>query len=230
VTAQKITRKQLKQDGFVAWTEKALEYVQRNYLFLAVGLLVIVAALVGSSWYRQGRANAKLEASRLLYEGQTALVNDEYGLARGRLQECVDRYGGSRFALIARVDLARALHGSGESEAALATADEALQSLAEDDDLRANVLGVKAAILSDLERYAESAAALSEILSDPDLPDRQRGQLTMHLAESYERAGQPAEALRVLEELRAAIGRGEVTGKARNLDSRIEYYRALSRL
>ena len=47
MAAQKFTKKSLKQDSFITYTERALEYLQRNATAVGVGLLVVVVLLVG---------------------------------------------------------------------------------------------------------------------------------------------------------------------------------------
>ena len=50
----KLTRKELRQDGFVAWTGRAVDFLQDHYLKLAIGVLAVVVVVGGTSLYRQG--------------------------------------------------------------------------------------------------------------------------------------------------------------------------------
>ena len=49
MAAQKFTKKDLKQDSFVEYIEKALEFLQRNATVVGVGFLLLVVLLVGGS-------------------------------------------------------------------------------------------------------------------------------------------------------------------------------------
>ena len=70
MAAHKLTRKELRQDGFVNWIERALEYVQENLVKAAIVAAVVVIVIVGGSYIRSSRMQAHQKASALLYQGQ----------------------------------------------------------------------------------------------------------------------------------------------------------------
>ncbi|MFO7652432.1 MAG: tetratricopeptide repeat protein [Candidatus Krumholzibacteriia bacterium] len=227
MAAERLTRKKLKQDGFVASVEQGLEFVQKNFVVLGVVVLALVVTLVGISIYGTSRQRAQQEASRLLYEGQIALGQGAYGMAVNRLREVVEEHGGVPVADLARIQLANAQNLAGEGSEALATIETALERLDGDDPLRADALVVKGVILSDAGRPAEAADAYAEAIAG-DLPPERRYELTLRLAESHRQAGQPRAAVQALENLRDAIASGATEGNLRDLDAQIAFYRALS--
>jgi predicted negative regulator of RcsB-dependent stress response len=228
VAPERYKRKKLKQDSFVDWTERSLEYVQHHYVALGVGLLAIVVVLVGFSVYRHNRAAAHRAASQLLYQAETAYDGGDYVLALDLFERYVDGHGGSSLAPVARLQLAKSLHANGRSGEALDALDQLLPDV-QPPITRADVLIVKATVLSDLERYDDAAAVYSETL-EGDLPDAKRRDVTDRLVDCYRLAGQPKQALQVLEKLRDRVAAGEIDGRVYDIESRIAYFRALAGL
>jgi TolA-binding protein len=114
---RRITRKQLKQDEFVSTMDRVLHWLGDNWRPVVAGVgAVSVAALlwwVGTSW-SSSRAD---KASFLLYQAMLA-YEEEADDAEAKLQEVVDRYGGSDQADIARIYLARGMMEEGDTEGA----------------------------------------------------------------------------------------------------------------
>jgi len=228
VAAHKLTRKELRQDGFVNWIERALEYVQENLVKAAIVAAIVVIVIVGGSYIRNSRIQAHQKASALLYQGQSMLSIGSYEAARSRLQECVERFGGGEYGDLARLGLAEAQMGLGENELALQTLGEAMAALPADDALYTSLLMVQATAEANLGRHLEAAAAYEQALTG-ELLAVQRYDVTLRQADSLRHAGQVAEGLVLLENLQNAIDRGELDVPARDLATRIDLYRALAR-
>jgi len=229
VTAQKITRKQLKQDGFLNWTERNLERLQEHYIKIGIVFLVVVVVLVGASYLRSSRAKAGIQASSLLYMGQSMLSGGSYEAARSRLQECVDRFGGNECGKLAHISLAEAQIALGENELALTTYDSAEQVFGAERPEQIAIMAGRAGALSNLELHEEASAQIREILARDDLYPVRRYELYLLLAESERLAGNPAAGLAAIEELKGMIDAGELDVMPRDLDVRLEYFRSLSR-
>jgi predicted negative regulator of RcsB-dependent stress response len=228
VAARKFTRKELRQDGFVKWTERTLEYVQENYVKAAVIAAVVVVVLVGGTYIRNSRLQAHQKASALLYQGQSMLSIGSYESARARLQECVERFGGGDFGDLARLGLAEAQIGLGENELALQTLGEAMAAIRAEDALYTSFLTVQATAQANLERYDDAATTYEQALTGELLPV-QRYDLTLRQADALRQAGRTAAGLVLLENLQTAIDEGKLDIPARDLGTRIDLYRALAR-
>ena len=228
MAAHKLTRKELRKDGFVSWTERTLEYVQDNFTTAAVIAAIVVIAIVGGSYIRNSRAQAQQKASALLYQGQSMLSIGSYEAAQGRLQECVDRFGGGEYGDLARLGLAKAQIGLGEDELALQTITEATSGKPGDDSLYTSFLVVQATAETNLGRYLDAAATYEQALAGELLPV-QRYDLTLRQADALRQGGQIAGAVVLLENLQSAIDEGELDYPARDLATRIDLYRALAR-
>lgn len=225
--AHKLSRKELRRDGFVNWTERTLEYLQENLVTAAIIAGVVVVLVVGASYLRSSRAQARQTASALLYQGQSLLASGSYEAARGRLQECVDRFGDGEYGEQARLSLAEAQMGLGENELALQTLGEVPTTLRPADDLYSAYLTLQATAEANLGRYDAAAERYSEALAGNLLPV-QRYDLTLRRAEALHRAGRTADGLAVLEDLQRSIDTKELDLPARDLANRIEVYRALA--
>lgn len=228
VSAQKFTKKDLKQDSFVATTEKALEFGQRNATLIGGILLVLVVVLVGGSYYRSSQAAAVREASALLYQGQTLAAQGDYTAAMGPLQDCIDEHGGSEFGQFARVALVQNLLAMGEIEAAMARADEFMGELPAGSKPARDLQQLKAFAMADAGQYVEAARALGELTS-LDGGDVIYYQNNVQQALWLQQAGQHADAVAVLEDLDAKVRAGELQSFGNDLENRLAVARALNR-
>jgi tetratricopeptide (TPR) repeat protein len=226
VPAHKLTRKDLKHDSFVEWTARVYDFLQDHYLKLAAGVLAIAVLAVGMSFYGRSQDRNLGQASFLLYQGQSLLYRGAYGEASSRLEECVDRYGGTIFAKYARIDLGQAFMGMGENERALEVFTAA-ENMDRDDPMYPKLMTQKAAVLSNLERFAEAEAVYRSLLAMNPTPG-QRQEWTYRLADCLQAEGRIADAVSLLAGLQDEVLRGELTLPSRDLESRLQYMRALS--
>ncbi len=223
----RMTRKNLRQDSFVDWTGRAYSFIQDHYLALAGVAAAIVVIVVAATFYVQGGERSRERASQLLYEGQTLLAQGSYAGASERLQEVVDSYGGTTFGLRAHADLARALLGMGEREAALGAVQDGLDAVGDDRDLRLPLLLVEGAALTDLARYDDATTIYGGLLAQ-DLPVPLRIEATFRLAEVQKLSGDMKAAVATLEKLEDAVEAGEIPSPVRDLRERLQIYRALA--
>ncbi len=227
MAAQKLTKKDMKHDGFIDSTERGLEFLQHNAMPLGIGLLVIVALIVGVTYMKQAKAHSRDRASYLLYQGETLLSNGEAELAQSPLQECVERYGGTTFGRFARVGLAKSLLAQGSYEAALANADAALGEVPAGSPAARGLKQARAAAFASLGRYDEAASAYGELIPDAR-NDAETYDLSVRQAECLKAAGKLQDAVMVLEDLDAKVVRGDLEGVSKtDLDTRLAMMRAL---
>lgn len=224
----KLSRKELKQDGFVDWTGRAYEYVQANYLKLAIGVVALVVVVLAVAFYLQGQERGRQRASELLFQGQALLAAGNYAAAVEPLQQAVDNHGGSELGKRAHLDLAHALLGAGQREQALQVARDGLERIdSADAELHQGMLMVEAAVLSSLERWEDAIVVYRGLLAQ-DLPAPLRIDASFRLAEALKLRGDVEGAVTVLEELESAVARGDVPGPVRELTDRLSVYRALA--
>ena len=228
MAAQKLTKKDLKQDSFVDWAEKTLEFLQANATSVGIVLLVAVVLLVGGSYVRKGQQAARAEASYMLYQGQMLLGQGDYAIALGPLQECVEKHGGTEFGKYARLSLVQARAGTGDHANALVKIDEYLGEVDRKHPVHADLKLLQAYVLADAGQFAEAAAAL-EVLTTSDLADDVYYERSIRRAEWLSTAGEHSQALSLLEELESAAAAGELDVFVQDLDNRLEVARVFAR-
>jgi len=155
-------------------------------------------------------------------------VRGAYGAAVQPLQEVRDRFGDTPFARQASLDLAQAQAALGQNEAALATADEALRKASPGDPLHHALAMLRITLLGSLQRAEEAQAAGRELLARTDLSPHQRYEATLLVADTLRAAGRTAEGLELLVALQRDINAGRLAVPARDLESRIQLFRALA--
>jgi len=227
MAAHKLTRKDLKQDSFVDWTSRAVDFIQDNYLRLAIGAVAVVVLIVAVSFYTRGQVQARESAAAMLFQGQQLLGQGEYGAAEQRLQECRQSYGGTMFGKQACLDLAQVLMIQGQDTQALDIIAEGLQATEGDLSMTRALNKMKAACLMNLQQYDGAISLYRELLTGVSV-DSERFDLVKRLASSLKLAGQLPAAITVLEELQRDVDLGEVELlQGRELETMIHMYRAL---
>jgi tetratricopeptide (TPR) repeat protein len=227
LATHKLTKKELKHDGFVEGTEKGLEFLQKHGLVIGVAALAVVVLIVGGTYVQKSKAASASQASYLLYRGEGLLASGNLDAAQAPLQECVDRYGDSEFGRLARVSLAKAYLAAGANEDVIASVDLWLADVPDTHPVDRSLRVARATALSALGRHADAAGAFGELAATATT-DTELFELTVRQSESLRHGGQSAEALRVLEALDARRARGEVTAPSTtDLRSRLEVLRAL---
>ncbi len=228
MSAQKFTKKDLKQDSFVNTTEKFLDYGQRHATLIGGLLLVLVVVLVGGSYLKNSRAAAAQESSALLYQGQTYLSQGEYAMAMGPLQDCVDDHSGSEFGRYARVSLVQAMLALGDAEGALARAQEYRAEVPADHPAAEELGLLEAFILADAGRPGDAADAMAAYITS-DVADAIYYERSVQQADWLREAGRHAEAIAVLEGLERSASSGDLEIFANDLENRLAVARALHR-
>jgi len=228
VSTHKLTRKELKHDAFTEWTGNATEFLQEHYLRVGVGLLVVIAAIVGVNLYQRGQDRAAKQAAYLLFQGESLIGRGEFAAAVQPLKEVGDRFGGSRFAGQARFDLAQAQAGLGDNQAALATLEQAAAGARGDAALQRAVLQSKAAVLIALQRPQDAEAACRALLARQDVTPRERYDATLLFADVLRASGRLGDAVQTLTALQQEINSGKLAVPPRDLETRIQLLKALA--
>lgn len=227
MTARKMTRKNLKQDSFVDWTSRSVEFIQDHYLKLLIGVIGIIVVLVGVSYYSQGQVKSAQRASYLLFQGQSLLAQGAYGPAQERLQECSQDFGGTESGKRARLELGHVMIAQGDDLGALGLLEAGAAETSPEDALYRDYLRYQATALVNLKRHGEAERLYRQLLEgNPD--GVEQVELELRLADCLRLDGRMHEALAVLERLQAAVHRGEITADTHDLETRLQLYRALA--
>ncbi len=227
LTTHKLTKKEIKHDGFVEGTEKGLEFLQKHGMSMGIAAVAIVVIIVGGAYMQKSKASSSNQASYLLYQGEGLLGSGNLDGAQAPLQECIDRYGDTEYGRLARVSLAKAYLAGGANADVLASVDLWLKDVPDDHPADRSLRIARATALSALNRHAEAAAAYGELAASATT-DAEIFEFTIKQSDSLRVGGQPAEALRLLEALDARRARGEIKAPpTSDLRSKLEVLRAL---
>jgi predicted negative regulator of RcsB-dependent stress response len=228
LTTHKLTKKELKHDGFVEGAEKGLEFLQKHGLVIGLAAVAVVVVVVGGAYMQKSKASSANQASYLLYQGEGLLASGNLEGAQAPLQECIDRYGDSEFGRLARVGLAKAYLAGGANEDVVASVDLWLKDVPDDHPVDRSLRIAKATALGALGRHDEAAAAYGELAASAT-KDAEIFELTIRQADNLRLGGKTAEALAVLEALDGRRARGEIKAPAStDLNSKLEVLRALA--
>jgi len=220
-------RRDLKQDSFVEWAARAAEFVQQYYVHLGIGILVIAVAVIGFSLYKKSQISAQESASFLLYQGQSLMSRGNFDAARAPLQECIERFSGTRSGKQARLDLAHSFLATGDNEAALASLEDGFSQVEATDPLYLKLLASKAATFINLAQYRDAEHIYRRLLAgNPN--ELEIGEWTMRLADCLQLEGRPDEAVALLEDLQSELESGKISKAPRDLESRLQVFRALA--
>ncbi len=227
LSTHKLTKKELKHDGFVEGTEKGLEFLQKHGMALGLAALAIVVVIVGGTYLQKSKASSTNQASYLLYQGEGLLASGNLEGAQAPLQECINRYGDTEFGRLARVSLAKAYLAGGANDDVVASVDLWLKDVPDDHPADRSLRVAKATALSSLRRYPDAAAAFGELAASAPT-DAEVFEMTIRQAESLRQGGQAADALRLLEALDGRRARGEIKAPpTTDLRSKLEVLRAI---
>jgi tetratricopeptide (TPR) repeat protein len=228
LSTHKLTKKDLKHDGFVEGTEKGLEFLQKHGMAIGLVAVAVVVIIVGGTYLQKSKASSASQASYLLYQGEGLLASGNLQGAQAPLQECIDRYGDTEFGRLARVGLAKAYLAGGANEDVVTSVDLWLKDVPADHPVNRSLRIARATALSSLHRYDEAATAFGELAAsatdDADIFD-----MTIRQADCLRQAGKVAEALRLLEALDDRRARGEIKAPpTSDLRTRLEVLRAVA--
>ena len=155
---RRLSKHQLKQDGFTTAIFGAREWVEqhlRMVLLVAGGVVVVIAATWGIVSYFQGREAA---AATLFGEAGVEIRSNNLSAAVIGLKKVVDEYGGSDVADLACFQLADVQYRQRSYDEARATYQRYLDDYAGDELLVASAWGGLAAI----DEHANDLAAAAE--------------------------------------------------------------------
>lgn len=228
MATHKLSRKELKHDSFLDWIANSTEWLQKNYVKVAVGLLVLIAAIIGIRMALAAQVKARHRAMQEMFAAESLLLRGDFAGARTLLTEIRDRFGDSALGRQAAQDLAQAQLALGENDAALATLDQTLAKVPRNDPMWRVLLGLKANALDALRRPDESHAIYRDLLASQDLTPQERYATTMAFAGSLELAQKRQEAIDLLTRLQAAINTGELKVTDRAHEAKLRLLQALA--
>ena len=218
-----MSKEDLRHDSFVDAMGNATTWVQRHFMAVLLGVLILAIAVFAGVWMGQSRTRANLSANKLLHDATSAYSAGQYSQCLLTLEDLISRHGGSRAGKDA-VYLAGASHlALGENDRALERFRQYLHDSASGGYAQSAAMGLGLA----LEARGERAEALEQFVA---VQDKAQAQDPIHAQAGFARArvlsalGQSAEAAKVLEALLAS----EDFNVSSEAESRLAVLRAMN--
>ena len=152
-----ITKRQIKEDKFVTFYFKFVDYLKQNMNKVTIGLAVILAVIIFTMLVYRSKKTAELNASVKLAEANSKMV-------RGDLQQTIDillnmteNYSGTNSASRGVYFLAYAYFQKGEYENAVTYFKKYLDDYANDPILTSAAYSGLGACYEQMGKYAEAA-------------------------------------------------------------------------
>ncbi len=124
VSANRMTKQELRHDSFVEGTAKATAFLQQNFMAVLVGIAAIAVVVLGTIWWSQTQERTAIQASQLMFRATSQYGGAQYSEALLTLDDLKSRFGGT--------DEGRdAYYLSGASHLALGESDPALADFEE---------------------------------------------------------------------------------------------------
>ena len=143
-------------EGFEGLMFTLSEWGRRNGKWVAIGAVVVVAAMGGTWLYRRSNALKEGRAAAALIAAEQSMVAGNAALAQSDLDKLVKRYPGTAAARQAAVQLAHLLYEKGQYQEGVARLEQLLPSV-DDRDFKAIVEDQIGAGYEDMGKYADAA-------------------------------------------------------------------------
>jgi len=197
---KRMTKQELRHDGFIEWITHATTWVQQNFMSVALGVVILAIGVVATVWFRQEQRQSRAEAGQLMHRASNSYLSGAYSEGLLTLDELLSRHGDTS-------DGRDGLYLAGASHLLLGENDKAIERFEE--YLRARPRGLyapssKIGIALALEGrgdLAEAALNFRELRTGLASDDALRVQAGLGEARVMETLGQIGGAIEALESL-----------------------------
>ena len=90
---KRMTKQELRHDSFVEWTAHATTWLQRNFMAVALGVVLLAIGVVATVWFRQSQRESKAQASQLIHRASNSYLAGAYSEGLLTLDELLSRHG-----------------------------------------------------------------------------------------------------------------------------------------
>jgi tetratricopeptide (TPR) repeat protein len=201
LSADKITKKQLKKDSFITTMLKAWEYSREHQTTIFVVFLIVVVAIVGVLWTMQSRreaadrlANRFGEALSYFRAGQLMAAEETFKLVR-------EQGGSSRDAVYSKYFIGKCKLEDRRNLEAIEAVEDYLASANKYDFFYDAAMAGKAVALENERRFEEAALIFVELAKSAKTTGLGKKNHLISAAENFKKSNQKKKALEVMEEL-----------------------------
>jgi tetratricopeptide (TPR) repeat protein len=126
VAKRKLTKKELRHDAFSEHVAQGYGYLQKNFLKVFLGIVVVAVVVLATVYVRQSQLRGADEASQLMYQATNQYNSAAYSECLHTLQDLSDRFGGRQEGKDALYFEGACHLALGENEAAISSFEDYL--------------------------------------------------------------------------------------------------------
>jgi tetratricopeptide (TPR) repeat protein len=197
---KKLSRREMKEDAFVTFAFRALDYVKLHRSKFILGGVALVAAIAITSYVSSSRRGAEEAASRQFLAGVLQQRRANYSGAIAAYEDVVSRHSGTSSGKLALLYLGHARYELEQYEQATEAYERYLDQEKGDKLTRAHATRGIAACLENTGKYTEAAQRYLEVARNLD-PEGEVPEDLMLAARCFRLAGTPERAVELLQEI-----------------------------
>jgi tetratricopeptide (TPR) repeat protein len=210
VAAARITKKQLKEDTFIATTLKTWEYVRGHEKRFFIGLVVIVCAVAVAAWAGYAKKQSRGKASNQFADALASFRTGDFKTAEELFALVAKEYGGTEDGVYASYFLGKCSLESGKYLDAIEAFERYIAKSGNHPFFHDAALEGKAVALENERRYIEAADAYVDLTKNIKTNRFMEAEYLKRAAENYRLGNQTEKAIEVLSALL-----GKTTGTER---------------
>jgi hypothetical protein len=198
VSSARISKRQLKEDTFIATTLKAWEYVRDNERSFFIGLIVIVCIAASAGWVAYGRKQSGIKASNQFADALTAFRMGDFKTAEEMFALTSKEYGGTQVGVFSYYFLGTCALETGKNVDAIQAFDRYMSKSGRYPFFRDAAMEGKAVALENEHRYAEAGETYFELSKNTKTNHFMDTTYLKRAAEDFRLANESQKALEVL--------------------------------
>ncbi len=201
MSSARITKKQLKEDTFIATTLKAWEYVREHERRFFIGLVVIVVAIAVAGWAAYSKKQNREKASSQFADALTSFRTGDIKTAEDLFSFIAKEYGGTEEGVYASYFLGKCNLENGKYLDAIQAFDRYLSKSGRHQFFHDAALEGKAVAFENERRYVEAGDAYVELTKKMKTNRFMESAYLKRAAENYRLGNQTEKAIEILSTL-----------------------------
>ncbi|MGD1048322.1 MAG: hypothetical protein ABR899_06165 [Candidatus Krumholzibacteriaceae bacterium] len=198
MSAARISRRQLKEDTFIATTLKVWEYVQEKEKSFFIGLIIVVCIAVAAVWGVYAKKQAGVKASSQFADGLTSFRTGDLKTAEQIFAPISKDYSGKREGAYADYFLGKCALESGKNLDAIVAFDRYLSKGGSYPFFHDAAMEGKAVALENERRYQEAGETYLDLSKNIKTNHFMETSYLRRSAEDFRLANQTQRAIEVL--------------------------------
>jgi predicted Zn-dependent protease len=201
--AARISKRQLKEDTFIATTLKTWEYVREHERRFFIGLVVIVCAVAVGAWATYAKKQSREKASSQFADALSSFRMGDFKTAEELFALVAKEYGGTEEGIYASYFLGKCNLESGKYLDAIQAFERYLAKSGGHPFFHDAAMEGKAVALENEHRYAEAGDAYVDLAKNIRTNHFMENDYLKRAAEDYRLGNQTQKAIEILSALLA---------------------------